>query len=180
MIARMSLVLVTGPPAAGKTTVARPLARRLALPMIGKDTIKEALFDALGTGDREWSRRLGGASYAVMLALARQVPAAVLDANFYPDHGPALLEACRRPIEVFCCCSVSELERRFTVRAPTRHPGHVDQVLDDRVKATFGTGPLALGGPLLELNTASPVDMAAVAGWITAQPEWRSDADGVP
>jgi predicted kinase len=175
----MSLVLVTGPPSAGKTTMARPLARRLALPLIGKDTIKEALFDALGTGDREWSRRLGGASYAVMLALARQVPAAVLDANFYPDHGPALLEACRRPIEVFCCCPVGELERRFAVRAPTRHPGHVDHVLDDRVKAALGTRPLALGGPLLELNTASPVDVAAVAAWITAQPEWRSHADGV-
>jgi predicted kinase len=44
----MRLVLVTGPPAAGKTTVARPLARCLALPLIGKDTIKEALFDAMG------------------------------------------------------------------------------------------------------------------------------------
>jgi predicted kinase len=176
------LVLVTGPPAAGKTTVARPLARRLGLPLIGKDTIKEALFDAMGTGDREWSRRLGGASYAVMLALAREVPAAVLDANFYPDHGPTLLAACPRPIEVFCGCPVGELERRFAARAPSRHPGHVDHVLDDRVRAAIGSGPkpLGLGGPLLELDTSQRVDVAAVAAWVTAQPEWRADPDVVP
>jgi hypothetical protein len=36
-------VLVTGPPGSGKTTLAGPLAERLSLPLIAKDTIKEAL-----------------------------------------------------------------------------------------------------------------------------------------
>ncbi len=57
------LVVVTGPPAAGKTTIAREIARRLHLPLIAKDTIKEALFDGLGTGDLAWSQRLGTATY---------------------------------------------------------------------------------------------------------------------
>ena len=43
------VVVVTGPPAAGKTTVAREIARSLRLPLVAKDTIKEALFDAFDT-----------------------------------------------------------------------------------------------------------------------------------
>jgi predicted kinase len=172
---RVTLVLVTGPPASGKTTLAQPLAHQLGLPLLGKDTIKEALFDALGTGDRAWSRRLGAASYAVLLELARELPAAVLDANFYPDHGPGLLQACQRPIEIFCRCPAAEVERRFTRRAPARHPGHVDHVMDAQLKAALdgGVSPLGLGGPVLEVDTSSPVNVAAVARWVVQQPEWH-------
>ena len=171
----MLLVLVTGPPASGKTTLARPLANCLGRPLLGKDIVKEALFDTLGTGDRDWSRRLGAASYTVLLALARQLPAAVLDANFYPGHAPMLLEACQRPIEIFCRCPTAEIERRFTQRAPTRHPGHVDHVLDAELKAALdgGVGPLGLGGPVLDVDTRVPVDIGAVAAWVKLQPEWR-------
>jgi predicted kinase len=178
----VTLVLVTGPPASGKTTLAQPLARQLGLPLLGKDAIKEALFDTLGTGDRAWSRRLGAASYAVLLALARELLAAVLDANFYPDHGPGLLQACQRPIEVFCRCPAAEVERRFTQRAPARHPGHVDHVLDAQLKAALdgGVSPLGLGGPVLEVDTSSPVDVAAVAGWVTQQPEWHMSMPSPP
>jgi predicted kinase len=50
------VVVVTGPPASGKSTIARELADALAAPLIAKDPIKETLFDSLGTGDPAWSR----------------------------------------------------------------------------------------------------------------------------
>ena len=45
------LVVVTGMPAAGKTTVADSLSRSLSLPFVAKDTVKEHLYETLGTGN---------------------------------------------------------------------------------------------------------------------------------
>ena len=164
------LVLVTGPPASGKTTLAGPLAAALGLPLIGKDLVKEALFDALGTGDRAWSRRLGRASYEVLYAVAGALPAAVLDANLGPEAIPRLHALDAHLIEVFCRCPAAEVERRFASRAPTRHPGHVDHLLAPEIRATLtrGVAPLRLGGPVLEVDTTHPVDAAGVAAWVQA------------
>ena len=61
------LVVVTGMPSSGKTTVAEAVARLLRLPLIAKDEIKESLFETLGWGERAWSMKLGGASYEVLM-----------------------------------------------------------------------------------------------------------------
>ena len=166
-----SLVLVTGPPASGKTTLAVPLARLLDLPLVSKDVIKEALFDSLG--DRGSSRSLGAASFAVMLALLRHFPAAVAEAPFAPVAGPALLAICPRPIEVFCRCPDHEVMRRYLARAGSRHPGHLDHQMAAEIRARLegGAGPLGLSGPLLEVDTTQRVDVAAVAEWVSLQRE---------
>ena len=80
------LVLVSGPPAVGKTTLAVPLAAELGFALLAKDRIKETLHDALGfDAGLAWSRRLGAATMELLWALAADAPAAVLEANFWPD-----------------------------------------------------------------------------------------------
>jgi hypothetical protein len=168
-----TLVLVTGAPGSGKTTLAMPLARHLGLPLITKDTIKEALFDTLGTGDHTWSQRLGAASFQVMFALARHSSAAVLEANFYPAHTPALQAICQRPIQVLCHCPAAEAYRRYVARSGDRHAGHLDHLPANQHKAAQPWEPLGLAGPVLRVDTSGPVDIPAVAAWITTQPGWH-------
>ena len=62
----MRRVLVVGSPGSGKTTLGRRIADDLRFPFLNKDGIKESLFDNLGWSDREWSKRLGVASYAIL------------------------------------------------------------------------------------------------------------------
>ncbi len=61
-----ALLLVTGPPAAGKTTIAAALAERLDLPLLAKDTLKEALAGPLGVIEQAGSRRLGAAVFELL------------------------------------------------------------------------------------------------------------------
>ena len=51
-------VIITGPPASGKTSLGIKLVTELKLPFIFKDGIKELLFDSLGWKDRDWSKNL--------------------------------------------------------------------------------------------------------------------------
>lgn len=42
------LIVIVGPPASGKTALARRLATDLRLPLLSRDDFKERLFDTLG------------------------------------------------------------------------------------------------------------------------------------
>jgi predicted kinase len=158
------VVIVTGPPAAGKTTVARELAARLRLPLIAKDTIKEALFDALGTGDLAWSQRLGEATYGVMLGVAEESVTAgasiVLEANFIRGGEARLAALPARFVQVHCSAPLHVLLERYGSRE--RHPGHVDSERIDALRDAVEAGrhdPLDLPGETVELDTSESVDL---------------------
>ena len=65
------LIVVTGRPGAGKTTLARWLAQELQIPLISKDSIREVLFERLGWNDRAWAQLLGRATVDLMSYFAQ-------------------------------------------------------------------------------------------------------------
>ena len=140
-----ALVVVTGPPAGGKTTVAEALARELGLPLVAKDAIKETLFDALGTGDREWSRALGRATFELLFArLARELRASrpvVAEANFEVAAASAFAALPpSRAVQIHCSAPAGVLLARFRARAGKRHAGHLDGEIVDEVRAAIESG----------------------------------------
>jgi predicted kinase len=184
MAAPTPIVVVTGPPAAGKTTIAEAVAAGLRLPLIAKDPVKEALFDALGHGELEWTKRLGRAVYPLLFHILesqlRAGRSCVVEANF--DHEAASAELRRvqervpfRALQIVCTAAPDVLLARYAARTGTRHPGHFDELRAHDVREAVEAGrwrALRLGGETVEVDTTDwgAVDLPALVerarGWL--------------
>lgn len=161
------LILASGPPAAGKTTISRLLADEFGLPLIAKDAIKERLFDTLGTGDRVWSQQLGRASVALLWdaieAHLRVGCPALAESAFYAEPDTERLAALRRQytftsLQIHCTAPAGLLWERFDRRnrSGDRHPGHVLETAQADFLDALQRGvwrPLRLDGLTLTLDT---------------------------
>ena len=180
---RPLVLLVTGAPASGKSSLAPPLAARLGLPLLSKDLYKESLFESLGWSDRDWSPRLGAASMQLLYrsaeAVLRAGQSVALECNFYARWDTPKLHALAERfgctfIQVLCTAPGPVLVERFRERVASgaRHPGHDDatsleqmlqRLLDERWAA------LELAGPVFVVNTsAGPIDIDGLAAAIEA------------
>jgi predicted kinase len=161
-------VVVHGIPGTGKTTLAVPLARELGLALIAKDSIKESLWDTLGAGDSAWSRKLGAAAMDVLWRLAAEAGSAVLESNFHRAFAHRFSALSGSVVEVYCSCDPELARSRYSTRR--RHPCHFDQTygLDMFDRWVADSGPLDLGGPVIEIDTTEPVDVRAVAERVRA------------
>jgi len=165
-------VVVSGPPASGKSTIAPPLAAALGLPLTAKDMIKDALMSVLPVPDVEASRQIGRAAVQAMLAVASaSAPGAVIESNLH--RSVARAELGRLPgavVELFCRCDAAVAAERYQARAGTRHAGHFDSVRRaDELWNDEVSEPVAGGWPLLELDTDQPVDLERVLRFVRGQ-----------
>ena len=143
------LVVVTGAPGTGKTTLATRLSRELGLPLLTKDAVKEAMMEALPVPDREASMQLGAAAFRVLFTLTRSLLDAgvghVLEGPFtHPQADGELGELGQRARTVLIhCVAPAELvvaRYRDRFESGQRLPGHFDGAVLDGLAARVQAG----------------------------------------
>ena len=177
-------IIVNGPPASGKSTIAREMARSFNLPILARDTIQEVLYDVIGTGDREYNRMLGRAGMAVIWAVINNFP---LDASVIIDTW------CRYPpydwvaqglasagiyqfVEIWCHAPGEILASRYLSRVGVRHPGHPGKEFAvELIEIAKNAEPMGIG-ELFLVDTSSPeaVDYQKMASWVSQKLDIKS------
>lgn len=161
------IIMISGPPCTGKTTLGRRISQVLQLPFLSKDRIKETLFDTLGWSDRAWSRMLGAATVELLYVLMETELTAnrsfLVESNFYTASATArFLELKQKyrfeTCQVLCHTESAALLERVKRRAESgrRHPGHVEHLIYDEIAAGLVDGrydALAIGGTIIHLDT---------------------------
>ncbi len=187
------LIIVSGSPGAGKTTLARRIARELGLPLLARDDIKELLFDTLGWSDRQWSRKLGLASWRVLYHLLEELLKAnqslVVESNFRKEFASKELGALQRKyrfetVQVLCRADGEVLLERFKQRAESgeRHPGHVDHLNYDEFEAVLRQGGwdvLEIDGRVVTVDTTdfAAMDYGQIVNDIQPEPAYQTKED---
>jgi predicted kinase len=170
-----TLVVVTGPPGSGKSAVAAVLREQLELPLIAKDSLKEALGGALEIQGRAESQPLGAAVFTLLAHVAHELLAnnvsLIAEGNFqaasvlFVDLPPA------RIVQVHVTAEPALLRTRMLERAGNRHPVHWDADAADEVAARAAAGDwsaLPLPGDLVEIDTTTWPDLSEVTARVVA------------
>jgi predicted kinase len=173
-----TLIIVTGLPATGKTTIARFLSERLQLPLFSKDDYKDLLFETLGTKDREWSKQIGRAAIEILYKDVATVLASgncvIAESNFKPEFdndrmSKLLTEHHAYAVQILCKANGDIVFERFAARAASsRHPGHDDLNSLEEQRPILLKGraePLSVPGLFTEMDTTdwTTVDLEDIA-----------------
>ncbi len=165
------IVVVSGLPGSGKTTLAGQIAPLLGLPVIDKDDLLEALFHSVGDVTLPDRWRLSRQADHVLRERVESSPRAMVVSHW---RRPELSMTSGTPtewlrafpafVEVHCVCNPETAAVRF--RRRDRNPAHGDRQKSaaeilDQFRAIHRLGPLGYG-PVVTVDTEMPIDAAQV------------------
>lgn len=179
------LIVIGGPPAAGKTKLAERIRAQTGFHHLSKDQFKEHLFDVLEYRDRQWSRELGSLTFPLFVGIVemylKRGESVIVDNPFvYKDDliwFESLIERFNAEIiQLHLTTDPRVLRERFVKRAKTdRHPGHndaLDSVMEEFEKKwfdrTFIPVPCKGKTKIVDTTDFSKVDHDEILEWISS------------
>lgn len=180
-----TLLVISGLPAAGKTTLAQALAPALGWPLVTKDEYKQIACDHLPDLPNS---QAGPLSFSLMWHVADVILTAghdiVLETHFYRSLSPAdppsqaeqnILNLTQRHktrlLQVFCHAPINDLRTRHAARVASGRRPRIDFPFEHaQLPAHCNWEPLNLGAttPLLRLDTTQPEAAAKALAWVNS------------
>ena len=172
---KLTLIVISGLAATGKTTLAKFLSEKLELPLFAKDQFKEPMYDFIGfPNSKEEHGKLGGLSHHFVNEVTRELLSRsishIVEAPFGNEvYSPFLIEMKKkfdvRVIQVQLECDGQILQERFLKRQRDGgiHAGHQGIKFYDLIKDRLAVGKmehLEIESPKIVIDTTNFSDVS--------------------
>lgn len=158
------LVVIQGAPGSGKTTLVNRLRKDIEWPILGKDDLKELLFDKIPQSDSDFSRLQGAVAFDMLYAFAKrflaQDQSVIIEGAFWKDASrkeiaSVVKETGAQYLELFCHVDEEIRRERFAERQ--RHSAHRDATVEVAKKVANQNYDRLELGDCIEVDTREPI-----------------------
>jgi len=167
------LIIASGLPGTGKTTLAKNISGHFNLPLVSMDAIKEVMWDTMGHEfDLEFSDKVGQTAFELMyycidISLSKGI-SLVVEANFSPERNNTRINKLKKKydinlLQIYCDCETEVLKKRFKERMKKEsyHRGHKHVISlcgEGKVLNSLGikNRRLDINGATYDLDTTNP------------------------